>query len=806
MKSPAFLFLTLSFLMLPFFSMASDTDGAKEITGKVVSSEMGTPIEYVTISLFNKKDSTLITGNISDEEGVFTLSKIAYGSYYLELSFIGFKNKTISDLQISKDHPFHDLGTIQLTTASTTLEEVSVTAKKSAVSTNIDKQIVNVSSNLTASGGTAVDALKTAPSVTVDSEGNVQLRGSTEFTVLINGKPTAMTSSEVLKQTPADIIDKIEVVTSPSVKYSAEGTAGIINIILKKGANLGFNGLVNLTVGSKDKYNGNISLNVNRKKVRISTGLEWKDFTKRADNYYYRDLFYGDTTHHAYMGQDRRMVNKSLGFRFNIDYTPNTKHNFAYSMNTGYTQMIGDIKVNTLGRTFPESSELYRRNSFYFDTKPVYFTNNLSYSPTLEGEQTFTINTYYSFIDYNIFSSQKFALADSDYNIIDDQPYLKDVLNKNFSNDIRVDLDYTRPVNDNIKLETGVSVHNYNRFLNVTYDEFDYTSDSWQHNPLYTNKYDFDETIYGAYANFETEFSGIKASVGLRVEYMDRELRQRTTEEGYVYDKFNFFPGLSLSKSLNNQQSLKLALTNRINRPDEYMMNPFPEFEDDYFYAEGNPYLVPELSRALELSYQKIGEKVVFSTNLYYRKTIDKIDQKLSIGAEDKIHTIFHNDVTDESTGIELMGKSDLTDWWSMNANTNFYNYKIKGNLDDDTFSRKAFSWNAQLINSFSIGKSSSLQVISYYNSPTVRSQGELGSFYFVDIAFKQQFFNDRFSLNFQIKDVLQSSNYELKTALGNMELEAFFNNESPIFILTAGYQISKYKKLTKDVQTEFDM
>ncbi|KAA3641575.1 MAG: TonB-dependent receptor, partial [Bacteroidetes bacterium] len=229
MKSPVFIFCLSFLICIPFFTLASDLEAAREITGSVVSSENHNPIEYVTISLYNAEDSTLVTGNITDETGAFVLSKLDFGSYYLVASFIGYQNHTIGDIELSKTQPFRNLGVISLVSFSTTLEEVAVTAKKSAVSSNIDKQVVNVGSNLTASGGTAVDALRTAPSVTVDAEGNVLIRGKSEFTVLVDGKPTALSASEVLKQTPADIIDKIEVITSPSVKHNAEGTAGIVN-------------------------------------------------------------------------------------------------------------------------------------------------------------------------------------------------------------------------------------------------------------------------------------------------------------------------------------------------------------------------------------------------------------------------------------------------------------------------------------------------------------------------------------------------------------------------------------------------
>jgi hypothetical protein len=799
-------FLILNLFILTSSSFAKASDAKTIIQGRIIEQGLDTPIDYVTISLFNANDSTLVTGTISDEKGEFQLTKMDYGHYYLVFDFIGYGAKVINNISLTKEQPKIDLETVEMAPEANVLQEISVTATKSAVSLDVDKQVVNVASNLSAKGGTAIDAIRTAPAVSVDGEGNVKVRGSSQFTVLINGKPTALSAEEVLKQTPADIIDKIEIVTSPSVKYTAEGTAGIVNIILKKGIKQGFNGLFDLTAGARQKYASNASVNFNREKFNVSAGFEWRDFTKTALNNYYRNLYQKDTTHTATMFQDRTIRQSNLGFRLNANYMPNEQTDIAYSLNTGYQQLDGDIIAENSGRTVPASTELFRKNSYYIKQRPTFFTNNLNFSQSLQNKQSISVNAYYSFIDYELYTSQVLALTDADHRIIDNEPYQQQILNDNYSHQTRIDADYTVSIHETSKLETGLSFQSYSRFLDITFDQFDYNANEWKHNSLYTNKYGFQEDIYGAYANYNTEFLGITASLGLRLEYMDRELKQQTSEESYAYDKLNYFPGFSLSKSINEKQSVRLSLTNRINRPDEYMMNPFPEFEDDYFYSEGNPNLVPELSRALEFNYQQIGEKTVFSSSLYYRNTQDKIVQKLTIGDQDKIHTIFHNDAMDQSTGVELMWKFDVQNWWNLNATTNFYHYSIKGNIDEDPFAESNFTYNAQLVNSITLGKSSSFQIIGYYNSETVRAQGTLGAFYFVDVAYKQQFLNDKLSLNFQVKDVFQSANYELKTATGNMDLRGEFINESPIFLMTVSYQLSNYKKLTKDVQTDFDM
>jgi len=800
-------FKHLFFGLLLISNMLTAADIKWQITGTIVEDGTEETVPYATIALYNKTDSSLVTGTMSNDDGEFILEKISQGDYYLKVSFMGYTDYTLDSISLNGNEQLINVGKIHLKPNVESLNEVSIVAKNKAIKSSVDKQVLSVSSNLLATGGTAVDALKLSPSIQTDSEGNVKLRGSSKFIVLINGRPTTLSPDEVLKQTPANNISKIEVITNPSVKYNAEGGAGIINIILKKSISSGLNGMVNAMIGSRNKYSGDANINLNKEKVSYSLGFDWRDYTTTAENDYYRTLQMVDTLSYATMFQDREITQGNLGFRFGLDYNPNEQQNFTYSFHTGNTITEIDVQANTSGRTIPENLEAYNRNSFYYNAKPTFFTNNFTYTRTLnENGSTIAINTYYSYIDYKTYNDQVLASADADYNIIDPEPYLQNITNNNNSDDLRIDADYAHVFSEDRSLETGLSYHLYNRFLNVSYSTFDYDTNTWIDNPDYTDKYNFDETIYAAYANFNSTFWGMQTSFGLRLEYMDRLLSRQGNDDTYKYDQLNVFPGISVLKSFNDNNSMKFALTNRINRPDEYMMNPFPEFEDDYFVSVGNPYLIPETVRNLELGYTLTKDNNMFSSNLYYRQTTDKLEQKLTINEDDKILVMFHNDAEDKTLGLELMGNIEITDWWTLNANANLFDYYISANIEGVKTSRSAFSWSTQLVNSFNITKTTSFQIIGAYNSKTVRSQGELSDYYFVDAALKQQFLNGRFSISLQLKDVLQSLNYKLITETENMNLLGDFLNESPILLFNVSYKFSNYKKKTKDVQTEFDM
>lgn len=800
-------FLLLAIIGFNFTTVLANAAESKyQIKGQITEEQSGEYIPYATITLYNANDSSMVTGTTTNDSGKFTLEKLRKGNYYVRLSFIGYEDNFIYNLNFTENNRTIDLGQLKMHPMSEFLDEFEITSRVSPILNSVDKQVINVEKNLSATGGTAADALMLSPSIQKDPEGNIKLRGSSNFTVLINGKPTTLKANEVLRQTPANLISRIEVITNPSAKYTSSGGAGIINIILKKNAQSGFNGMVNATVGTRDKYSGDVSLNLNREKIALSFAIDWRDWNTYGLHDYYRDYYKIDTVHHAIMRQDRSINESNLGVRFGLDFNPDEKSNISYSFHGGYTSLEGDIISKNSGVSVPAQNEKYSNNTFYILQKPKFYTSNLGYMLNLKKEgSSIALNAYYSYIDYYLGTSQEQTVTDSNYTSIDPTPYLQDIVNDNFSHDYRLNVDYTLPISEKTTLETGGSTHFYKRFLDVTYAQFNYDDNKWINHPDYTNQYNFNEDVYAAYANINTSFWDIQASIGLRSEFMDRLLKQDSAAFESEYSKLHFFPSFSFSKSINEKNGLNLAMSNRINRPDEYMMNPFPEFEDEYFYSEGNPFLLPEIVRNIEFGHNFTGEKKQFNTSLYYRTTTDKIEQRLWIENE-KIHTSFHNDCNDRSIGLEMMGNFDLTKWWSLNANTNFFHYKIEGNVFEEPFSNSDFSWTAQLVNSFKIKKNTSIQLIAYYASETVRSQGSLSDYYFVDLAVKQEFLDGRLSLNFQCKDIFQSLNYELKTNTGNMKLLGDFNNESPVFLFSMSFQISNYKKKTKDVQTEFDM
>ena len=296
-----------------------DDDKRGKITGMVMDETTKQPMEYANIAIYNIGDSSLVTGGITDENGVFEITGTGFGEFYLEANFIGFNKTRVAEITLKPESRVFDAGSIDLSPAAVSLAEVSVVADKAAVEYKLDKKVVNVSQVISAVGGTAVDVLENTPSVQVDIEGNVSLRGSSNFTVLIDGRPSVLSGSDALRQIPASALENIEVITNPSAKYEPDGMAGIINLVTKKNAMNGVNGIINASIGSSDKYRGDFTLNYRTEKFNVYFGADWRDETNYGKMMLERETFLNDTTEYLKIDGTRDFIRGGHNFKAGVD-------------------------------------------------------------------------------------------------------------------------------------------------------------------------------------------------------------------------------------------------------------------------------------------------------------------------------------------------------------------------------------------------------------------------------------------------------------------------------------------------------
>lgn len=781
-------------------------DQKYQIQGIVLEAETGNPLPYVTVSLYLQIDSSLVTGTITDMDGKFEIDKIDKEAYFLKMSFVGFDDIIVSSIYFDDTETQINIGAITMKPASTLLNEVVIKTKSSPLSNSIDKQVINVGRNITATGGSAIDALRMSPSIEIGMDNEVTLRGSTKFIVLINNKPTTLSAQQVLSQTPANLIKQIEVITNPSVKYQAEGGAGIINIVLKSGIQQGSNGMVNTMIGNRNKFGADASYNLNLKKIQLTASANWKDYSSPANHFYDRSTINSDTSLFGYMDQSRLLRQVDYAGRINLNYQLTEKDAFSYAMHSGVNIVDLNLDYKVFGSTVPASQELYSASNFNFNQNPSFITNNISYDRTLGGSLgNISMNAYYSYIKYDMETNQVSQPTDEAFNPIN-KPSKLDILNDNYSNDRRINIDYSRPLGKSFNLELGTMLHNYERDLDIRFLQFNNETNVWIDHPEFTNQYSFFENVYGGYVNLQGMFSGFQASMGVRAEYMDRVLNQKSTEVRYDYHRLNWFPSVNISRAINNKHNFSFALSNRINRPDEYLMNPFPEFEDPYFYSEGNPGLIPELASNMELSYRYIHKGLVLSGNIFYRSTRDKIEQLLVDTEDGKLYTSFHNNAQEERIGFEFMTNYNPAPWLGLMLSSSTFKSNISGVVDNENIEKSLFGYQIQMVNSVQLPKHTSVQLIGFYRSRVNSLQFDILPFYFFDLGINKAFMNGKLKVGLQMKDIFDTMNPTLDTRAQQTLLQGRLDGESQIILLNVSYQINSYNKKTKDAQTEFDM
>ncbi len=808
MRNLGFILIMLLLITFNSFADVGPTGvfeaGTASVTGKVLDKATGGPLEYVQVAVFSKADSSLITGSLTDSTGGFVIKKVPYGSYFITAEFMGYNKFVIESIDLTAGNSQFTVEDILLEINANELGQVDVVSTTDAMSIRANKKVLNVDKDLSAKGGTAIDALKGSPSITLDQEGEVLLRGSKSFKVLVNGKPTAMKPNDALKQIPAGKIDKIELITNPSAKYDAEGTAGIINILTKKGMGVGSSALINASAGTGDKYNADINLNYSNDKLNLTIGGKWKDSKK----FYDMDEILRTIDNGLIRNNDvifyRHQTDKDLGGNLTLEYNFNQNNSITYSFDGGYTDVFIDANFKYNETVENQIGHTYVYEDLHLKELANYYTNNLSYTHIFKDKSEWSLSGFYSRIDYYFENNQDRFYTGGDFMNQGITPYYTMRFdNENFSTDYRIKTDYTKNFEKGAKLETGAEYHRYHRYLDLYAENYDYNANDWVANTVFTNEFDFDESVYSGYANYGGEFKGISYSAGIRFEYIDRLIESFTVNEKYDYEKLNYFPTLSLSKSIGKSGQIALNYSRRIDRPDEYFLNPFPDVSNEYQTAYGNPMLRPHLTDSYEFSYQCRFEKGMFSSQAYVRLTNDAYTQVIGSDENGIMVLTFDNISDDKEIGVENMVNIQASKWYSLNASLNVMGQSSKGIMNEDAFDRSAFTFNARVINSFSLGKKTSAQLMAFYfHDQLGNAIGNVERFYWVDVAISRNFMKDNLSVSLQAKDIFNTMQTKFDIDRTDYRFYVHMMPEYPVILLNISYKFNNYKG-KKGVETK---
>ena len=760
------------------------------ISGYVFDSEFNTPVEYATVVVFSMRDSSQVTGIITDENGYFKLDKIRPGNYYLEISFLGYTSKTIDNVELNPYSPQVDLGQISLTQAAFNMDDVEVTAERLPIEYHIDKKVVNVDQQLTTVTGTAVDVLENVPSVTVDLEGNVSLRGSSNFTVLIDGRPTILDANDALQQIPASAIDNIEIITNPSAKYDPDGTSGIINVILKKNSLRGASGIVNLNGGLNDKYGGDFLINYRKGIVNAQFGIDYNYRhilgTREEENRTTQD---GYTSYINSDGDSYRDMTR-YGLRGNIDLNLTAKDVFSFGGRWGGREFARSADLDYDEWAEPDSSHSFFTSFSESEHSGYFYAANIEYlhrfnnkGHEIVGRAIYGMRNMESAATNELFELNGYKT--SGQKNIEDGP----------GHRATIKLDYTLPFENENKLEAGYQSRFGGSEDATEQYEYDPDTSGYIFRPEYSHSIDYKRHIQSLYAIYSGEAGKLGYQGGFRSEYTYRAVEYVVENEKFTLDRWDYFPSVHLSYQLPGKNQLMASYSRRIERPRGWYLEPFLTWMDAYNVRQGNPALKPEYIDSYELGYQTFLGKSMFSSEAYYRITHNVIDRVRTVyDANVTLHTM-ENVGTDYSFGTEFMLNSDLFKWWNVNCMGNIFNYRLEGSLFGESYSRESFSWKVRLNNTFMLAKNTRLQFNGEYNSSIATSQGEREGFFMTSLALKQEFPRQNLAATLQVMDIFGSGKHEFTSQGVGFYFYSKRTREAPMVMLNISFNINNYQK-----------
>lgn len=714
------------------------------ILGKVIDNTTKTPLPYVNIAISNLTKK-IITGGITDENGLFIIKDIPKGIYNVEIQFIGYKTYS-KKIEITNKTKKINLGTIALNEDSATLDEVVVRAETSTVVQKVDRKVINVGKDLTAAGATASELLNNVQSVSVDSQtGNISLRGNENVRVLVDGKPTNISAAQLLKQIPSTSIKSVELITNPSAKYNPEGMSGIINIILNKNANLGFNGSVNtgLEAGHYVRYNASTNMNYKTGKVNFfgNYGFNGGDrynfgFVERPGTNFQDFIFINDNESHL------------LKFGADIYLDDKNTLSFYTTQNWFDSNANGRAKISLNDGSLFENSPNTQTNENKNKTYNINYKHDFDKEGhNIEFEATFSENDAPNFLENNF-----------DLNTQPD--YINDItsLRKN----TLINLDYTNPITKDVKLELGLEYR-----VNTT-DNTNLTTQLNFNNSSFT----YDRDIYSGYVNYAHNFGKINMQLGARIENYEIEgvFNQETQPTETVTDKiFTVYPSAFFTFNPSEKNQWQLSYSRRVDRPSIQQVNPIREWSTPLITSVGNADLVPQFTNSFEINYtrQIKGGSLTFCT--FYRSISDAISRVTFADPEDandvrQILTFANFDDTN-SYGFELSTNYKITKWWRANASLDFYSQKQFGiaDLNNPNAPRLEVQnevLNARLSNSFTVSEKLKLQLFSMYRGANKDIQWNVEPMWMINLGADYSVFKGKGNVTFRVNDIFQGMKF----------------------------------------------
>lgn len=736
-----------------------------KVTGKVFEKVTKQPLEYATISIMAPNDTKVIAGGITNPKGEFEVA-VAPGTYDIKVEFISFKSTEIKQKSIQDDT---NLGVVNLSEDAAQLNEVVVRAEKSTVEIKLDKKVYNVGQDMLVKGGTVSDVLDNVPSVSVDSEGNVSLRGSDNIRILIDGRPSqAINVAEALRQLPADAIEKVEVITNPSARYDAEGGSGIINIVLKKGKNQGFNGTFIASTGLPETYGVSANVNYKTEKLNYFTTAGYNYRTNEGGGLTNTSYYNADGSPKGYLDEDRdtKRIRDGFNARAGVEWslTPTTFWTNAinYQKNTGDDRDLINYNNFDAARAFTGST--YRLNNTDTGSENIEFTSNLIKNFNDKGHK----------LTADLSVSRN---TDDSDGIITASPNFNTTLNDQVQKQVLLQADYVLPLGKGSQFEAG-----YKGSFGDLNNEYYVTDENYVKDPNKSNTLEYKENINALYAQYGLKVNKFSYLFGLRWE--DTNIQVNLLDNSVFNTKKynNLFPSAFISYEISDQSNLTASYSKRLTRPRGRFMNPALNYSSNINIFQGNPDLDPSLTDKYDVGYIKRWEKVTFTTSAYFENTKDVFSFVRTPNGDnvDGIPVILSRPINlgkEQKYGFEFTFNYTPFKWWKLNSNFNLYNVKTtgentytdtNGNVVVQNLDNQANTWFARASSKITLPYKIDWQLNGTYNGEQKTAQGKNLDQFSMNTALSKDILKDKATIAFNISDIFNSRIMRSYTYLQN--------------------------------------
>ncbi|MCA8830813.1 TonB-dependent receptor domain-containing protein [Hymenobacter pini] len=789
----------LGFLAMLFpLAAAAQQQPAGAVRGTLLDQANGQPLPFSNVVVLRAQDSSFVAGAETLENGTFVLEHLGLGNYLLKASSVGYQGLRRS-VQLTAANPTLQLGALKLAPTAQQLKGVTVTGERAAVQESLDKKVINVEKDLSSVGGTAVNVLQNVPSVTVAPDGTVSMRGSSNITILIDGKPSNSANSGAggnrLEQIPASAIERVEVVTNPSARYDAAGAGGVLNIILKKQKKDGWNGQTTLNVGTQDKYNGSLSLNRRAGKINLFGSLDLRDDRYRSRSWLDQYTTLENQELRTYQQGSNIRHNQNYSGRLGFDYTLPANQTITFTVEPN---MNRGLNTGTQLATLSGATNARIGSTFGVTENVDNVDGSVDYRHTWDAHKgrELTGNVNYTYLNADVVVGQRNTEGTADL--------------REWKQDLDVSLhavggqvDYVHPLGDKARLEAGAKTQyqanqGTDDFLRQQLDGpgFDRLADR-------SYQYTFRDFVQAGYTTYQQEFGKWRAQAGLRAEYTRTHGEVLNGQGPFRLSYLNLFPSATVERTLPTaDQRVKLSYSRRLNRPGFMQLLAFPLYQDQRSYRIGNPALRPEYINAFELGHQITMGQASLTSTLFYRHTDNAIQRLVRVdttatrlyGAGAVITAQYAaNFGQATSYGAEVSLNQPLAKWWRVTASGSLFQNIVTAATGNEA-NRRVVSGTARLMNSFTPTPKLDIQLTGNYRAAAVTAQGRVLPVGSVDVALRQRLFNDRAALTLRVSDVLNTQRNRSLSATDNFRAENYNKWESRVGYLGFSWYMGSNK------------